>query len=235
MTAAEIVAELKPLGSEGYRKILRNHGVSGPMFGVKIEELKKIQKRVKADYRLALALYDTGIYDAMYLAGLIADDAKMTAADLRRWLDKATCDALAEYTVPWVAVGSKHGRELALEWIDSKKERTAAAGWSTLSGLAAVTADADLDLPKLKKLLQRVQKSIHAQPNRVRYVMNGFVIAVGCYVAPLTELALKAAEKIGPVAVDMGGTACKVPSAKDYIEKVRERGTLGKKRKAIKC
>jgi hypothetical protein len=36
-----------------------------------VEELKKIQKRIKKDYQLALDLYDTGIYDAMYLAGLI--------------------------------------------------------------------------------------------------------------------------------------------------------------------
>ena len=50
--------------------------------------LKKIQKRVKKDYRLALDLYDTGIYDAMYLAGLIADDAKMTKKDLERWVNK---------------------------------------------------------------------------------------------------------------------------------------------------
>ena len=90
MTAAEIVAEIEPLGTEGYRKILRNHGIKDPMFGVKIEELKKIQKRVKKDYKLALDLYDTGIYDAQYLAGLIADDVKMSKADLRNWAEAAT-------------------------------------------------------------------------------------------------------------------------------------------------
>src|SRR3954467_6910283 len=118
MTAAEIVDEIRPLGTEGYRKILRNHGIPDPMFGVKIEDLKKFQKRIKKDYRLALDLYDTGIYDAMYLAGLIADDPKMTKKDLRRWLAKANCSALQEYTVPWVAAESNHGRELALEWIE---------------------------------------------------------------------------------------------------------------------
>ena len=67
-----------------------NHGVKEPIFGVKIEDMKKIQKRIKKDYQLALDLYDTGIYDAMYLAGLIADDAKMTKKDLQHWVDKAT-------------------------------------------------------------------------------------------------------------------------------------------------
>ena len=66
MTAKEILQELKPLGRESYKRILTdNHGVKEPCFGVPVSELKKIQKRVKKDYRLALQLYDTGNYDAM--------------------------------------------------------------------------------------------------------------------------------------------------------------------------
>jgi 3-methyladenine DNA glycosylase AlkD len=67
MTATEILNEIEPLGTEQYRRILRNHGVADACFGVKIEDLKKVQKRVKKDYRLALDLYATGIYDAQYL------------------------------------------------------------------------------------------------------------------------------------------------------------------------
>jgi hypothetical protein len=235
MTASEIVEELRPLGTDAYKRILQNHGVQEPCFGVKIEHLKKIQKRVKADYQLALDLYDTGIYDARYLAGLIADDANMTRKDLRHWLATANCAMLSEFTVPWVAAGSKHGRELALEWIESKTETTAAAGWATLSSLVATRDDAELDLPELKQLLLRVQRTIHQQPNTVRYVMNGFVIALGSYVRSLTDAAIQAAGKIGTVTVDMGGTACKVPSAVQYIQKVQKRGTIGKKRKSAKC
>jgi 3-methyladenine DNA glycosylase AlkD len=202
---------------------------------VKIEDLKKIQKRIKKDYRLALDLYDTGIYDAMYLAGLIADDPKMTKKDLRHWLAKANCLMLREYTVPWVAAESSHGRELALEWIESKDENVASTGWATLSSLVSIKADTDLDLAELKQLLQRVQTTIHKQPNRVRHAMNGFVIAVGGYVKSLTSLAVQTGTKIGPVTVDMGGTACKVPYAPEYIAKVQKRGSIGKKRKSAKC
>ncbi len=235
MTAKEILEQLKPLGRDSYKQILQNHGAKEPCFGVKIEDLKKFQKRFKKDYRLALDLYDTGVYDAMYLAGLIADDLKMTKKDLRHWVEKSTCAGISEYTVPWVAAESLHGHELALEWIESKKESIASSGWATLSGLMAIKDDTELDPPELKQLLQRVQKTIHQQPNRVRYVMNGFVVAAGSYVAALTGLALQTAAKIGTVTVDMGGTACKVPSAAEYIEKVRKRGAIGKKRKTVKC
>src|SRR3954466_6568714 len=117
MTAAEIVEELKPFGSESIKKVLLKHGIQEPLLGVKVEELKKFQKRIKKDYQLALDLYDTGIYDAMYLAGLIADDHRMTRKDLQRWMDTATCAPLCGFTVAWVAAGSPHGWEMGLKWI----------------------------------------------------------------------------------------------------------------------
>jgi 3-methyladenine DNA glycosylase AlkD len=235
MTAAEIVEELKSLGSESTKKVLVKHGAREPFYGVKVEHLKKIQKRIKTDHKLALALYDTGISDAMYLAGLIADDSKMTKKDLQRWVKEAPWSMISDYTVPWVAAGSPHGHEMALEWIDSKDELIASAGWQTLSSIVATKDDDDLDIPELKKLLERVQKTIHRAPNRARSAMNGFVIAVGSYVSWLTDQAIKTAEAIGPVSVDMGDTECKVPSAVDYIRKVQARGKIGKKRKTAKC
>jgi 3-methyladenine DNA glycosylase AlkD len=235
MTAHDILAELEPLGLDSYKKVIMKHGIKEPCFGVKIEEMKKIQKRIKQNYQLAKDLYDTGVYDAMYLAGLIADDAKMTKKDLKHWVEKANCSMICEYTVAWVASGSPVGQDIALEWIDSKKENVAAAGWSTLSSLVATKDDADLDIPLLKKLLQRVGKTIHQQPNRVRYVMNNFIIAVGSYVKVLTELAMNTAADMGSVTVEMGDTSCKVPSAVDYIKKVQKRGSIGKKRATAKC
>src|SRR6516225_9896292 len=124
---------------------------------------------------------------------------------------------------------------MAVSWIDSKKESIAAAGWSTLSNLVSIKDDAELDIAELKQLLQRVQKTIRQQPNRVRYTMNGFVIAVGAYVAALTDAALAAATQIGPVSVSMGETACKVPAAGEYIKKIQARRGIGKKRKTAKC
>jgi 3-methyladenine DNA glycosylase AlkD len=234
MTAQAILDELKPLGSENYKRVLLNHGAKEPCFGVKIEELKTIQKRVKTNYQLALDLYDTGVYDAMYLAGLIADDARMTRKDLQRWVEKA-CDPLIGSTIPWVTAGSRHGWAVALEWIDSAEELIAAAGWAALGSLVAIKPDDQLDGEHLKKLLDRVHKTIHRSPNAVRYAMNSFVIAVGAYVQSLTRVAIDTAERTGPVKVDMGDTACQVPFAPDYIRKIEQRGAIGKKRKTVKC
>jgi 3-methyladenine DNA glycosylase AlkD len=234
-TAASILAEIRPLGRESYKRVMLKHGAREPLYGVAIAELKKIQKRVKRDHELALALYDTGVYDAMYLAGLVADDQRMRKKDLERWVKGAYCSALAEYTVAWVAAEGPHGLGLARTWIDSKHELVASAGWATWSGLVALRKDAELDLHEVRALLERIESSIHGERNHVRYAMNGFVIAVGAYVKSLNPAARKVALKIGIVCVDLGDTACKVPSALTSIAKVEQRGALGKKRKTVKC
>ena len=235
MTVQEIMTELQSQGSESIKKILLKHGVKEPFFGVKVEYLKVIQKKVKKDYELAKELFATGNADAMYLAGLIADDAKMTKADLQTWVKQAVSNNISEYTVPWVAVEGKFGYEMAIEWIDAKEEHIAAAGWATLSNLVALKPDNELNISSLKALLARVAQTIHTADNRVRQTMNGFVIAAGAYVTVLTNDAIETAKKMGDVTVDANGTACKVPAAVDYIKKIADRGALGKKKKTVKC
>jgi len=235
MTVQQIMTELEKLGSPGIKKILLNHGVREPLFGVKVGDMKPIQKKIKMDYQLAKELYSTGNADAQYLAGLIADDAKMSKADLQTWVKQALSQNISEYTVPWVAAGSPHGYELAKEWIDSPKEHISAAGWSTLANLVALQPNEKLDLPALKTLLARVVKEIHTAPNRTRYTMNNFVICLGAYVKPLSAEAIAAAKKIGPVSVNVGNTSCGVPLATDYIQKAIDRGSLTKKKKTVKC
>jgi hypothetical protein len=236
LTAKSVLAELEQLGSASYRATMKKHDVREPIHGVKISDLKQIQKRAGGtNHELALELWDTGVYDAMYLAALMADDARMGPRDLQRWIGKVKSSALAEYSVAWVTAGSPSGWETALKWIDSRKELEAVAGWNALAGIVTLRPDDELDLAVLRRLLARVEREIHEAPDRVRYVMNNFVIAVGGSVKPLTAEALALGKRVGKVKVDMGETACKVPGITEYIGRIKARGALGKKRKTVKC
>lgn len=235
MTILEILSELESFAKPSIKKVLLNHGAKEPFYGVAVGNLKKIQKKIKKDYNLSLELYKTGISDAMYLAGLIADDKKMTKTDLQNWIENAYWYMLSEYTVPWVAAESNFGHELALEWIKSENENTVACGWSTYSNLIALTANENLDIIEIKSFLEKIENEIHQAQNRVKQTMNAFVIAVGSYMPELTELAIATGNKIGIITVNMGETACKTPFAPDYIEKIKLRNAIGKKKKTVKC
>jgi 3-methyladenine DNA glycosylase AlkD len=231
MTTAQVMDELKKKGSENIKKIFLNHGAHQNCFGVKVSDLKIIQKKIKKDNKLAIELFKTGNYDAMYLAGLITDDKTLSKKEIQSLVEKATSSGIAEYTVSWIAAESNHGWELGIEWIESSKELIASAGWSTLAGVITIKPDNELEIATIKKLMKRVEKEIH----KVRYTMNNFVICAGSYVKELNESAKELGEKIGTVTVDMGGTACKVPFAPDYIDKATARGSLIKKKKTVKC
>jgi 3-methyladenine DNA glycosylase AlkD len=235
MTVNEILALLQSNGSDSIKKILLKHGVKEPFFGVKVEFLKIIQKNIKKDYQLAKDLYKTGNADAMYLAGLIADDALMTKVDLQGWVEMAVSNNISEYTVPWVAAEGRFGYEMGLKWIDDKRENVAAAGWSTLGNLVALKPDGEFDLAVIRSLFARILKDIYAAPDRVKYQMNSFIISVACYVPELTDEALATAKAIGTITIDMNGTACKIPEAQVYVDKLKARGKLGVKKKTVKC
>ena len=236
-TVTSILAELKKKGTEKTRKIYSRHGmVTDNMYGVSVADLKAIAKTIKGQQALACELYKTGNMDAMYLAGMVADGSKMTPKELTAWAEgAANLQMIAEYTVPWVTVENPQGRELAKQWMNSKKEHMASAGWCTYSGLVATKPDQELDLAEIEGLLDTAIKGIKGAQNRVRYTMNGFVISVGAYVRPLAKQAKAAARQIGAVSVDVGDTACEVPVATAYIEKIEAAGRAGKKRKTIRC
>ena len=236
-TATSILATLKSKGKENTRKIYSRHGIDpNRVYGVSTADLKLIAKTIRGQQDLACQLMGTNIMDAMYLAGMVADGAKLTAAQLNEWLAAAEgLQMISEYTVPWLAVEHPKARELALKWMKSKKEHIAAAGWCTYGGIVALQPDAALDLAEIQSLLDLIVLQVHTAPNRVRHTMNLFVISVGGYVKPLNKQAKAAARLIGPVQVNMGETACKVPLATEYIAKIEAAGRLGKKRKTMRC
>ena len=235
MNVSEVMEQLEAMGSAQTRKIFAKHGAPEKFFGVKVGDMKTLVKKIKKDQPLAEELYATGNADAMYFAGLISDPQAIDRALLDRWAKDASWYMVSEYTVAGVAAESPHGWEAGMDWIESDAEHVATSGWATLAGVVSHWADERIDLDALRSLLARVESTIHDSPNRVRYTMNGFVIAVGCYIEELSAEASRVAAAIGKVHVDMGGTACKVPLATDYIKKVVDKGRLGKKRKYVRC
>ena len=90
-TVPQVLKALKSKGSEHTRKMYERHGATGPeVYGVKIADMKTIAKSIKGDQELAMELYETGHYEAMYLAGMVADGSKMTKRQLDAWAREGT-------------------------------------------------------------------------------------------------------------------------------------------------
>lgn len=230
-----VMGELASLGTPQTRKVYMSHGAHEPLFGVATGAMKPLAKKIKKDQALAEALYQTGNYDAMYFAGMIADPKAMKESDFDRWIEGAYFYMVSDYIVSVTLAETDFAQAVSDKWIDSKIDLVMSAGWHCYEWLLGTRPDSEFDRDKLKAMLHRVENTIHEQPNRTRYAMNNFVIALAVSYLPLHDEAFKAAEAIGNVHAMVGKTGCKVPFAPESIQRAIDKGRLGFKRKGVRC
>jgi hypothetical protein len=235
MELNEIMDELESLGKERTKKMYISNGAREPVFGVTISAMKPLFKKIKYNQPLAEQLYATGNYDAMYLAGMIAEPEKMTERDFDRWIENAYFYMISDFIVAVTLAETEIAFAVADRWIDSGKELTMSAGWSCYNWLLGTRKDSEFNRDKLLEMLGRVRDTIHNQPNRTKYAMNDFIMAVGISYPPLHEEAKKIAREVGRVEVFKGKTPCELTVASEYIQNEADKGRLGFKRKNVRC
>ena len=218
MTFDDAIAQLEALGSEQTRKAWCRHGASEPMFGVKFGDLGKLQKRIKVDHVLAVALWRTGNHDARLLACMVADANTITKKELKAWAsevkDSSTAEALAA-----LASRTSLAAKIREVWLADPKMRR--VGWSMVGHCAK--EGASFDEATSLTYLERIEADIHGAKNWTRRTMMYATISIGGRNATLRKAAEAAIRRIGPVAFDPGNTACEFPDALPYIAKMWER------------
>ena len=236
MTCQEVMKLLESLGTAQNRKIYARHGANENMFGVSFANLGKLQKQIKVDHELAGQLWVTGNGDAQVLATMIADPQAITDKQAEAWLKDVSDYGMAEMFGRLVAK-SPIGQKKAEKWHKSKDEWVGATGWRMISYLAMESPH--LPDEYFDPYLELIANGIHQQKNRVRYEMNGALIAIGLRNEKLEKKAMAVAKKIGAVEVDHGETNCKTPDAATYISKTvayrHQKKTLAEKSAAKKA
>lgn len=235
MDIQTILAELESLGSERLKKNYIGQGAHEPLFGVATGAMKPLLKTIGLHQPLAEALYATGNYDAMYLAGMIAEPQIMTADDFDRWMEMAYFHMISDYIVAVTLAETEIAQTVADQWIASGRELYQSAGYSCYCWLMGNRQDAEFDREKLERMLNTVAETIHGSPDRARYAMNAFVITVGISYRPLHEKALAVARAMGPVELFRGKKKLSVPDAAAAIEHAVAKNRLGFKRKSVRC
>ncbi|MDG2028282.1 MAG: DNA alkylation repair protein [Acidimicrobiales bacterium] len=216
MELDEVMSTLEAEGTAQNRKIYARHGAQEPMFGVSYGALGKLEKKIKTDHELGLALWDSGNHDARMLAAKVVDPGEFTTKLADGWARAAVCYQTAGAVADVVAESPVAGGRCDA-WRDRKGEWVASAGWGVL---ARTCEDEDLwSIADLRGLVRQVEEEIHDRPNRVRHEMNMALICIALRNAALQRLAMSAGRHIGEVVVDHGETNCSTPDACDYIEK----------------
>ncbi len=144
--------------------------------GVAMKDIKALGKSLGLNHPLALALWDTGVYEARMLTSFVADPAQLSAAQMDRWCKDfdnwAFCDALSfnlfdRTPHAWAKVdkwSSKKGEfekrtAFALLWSLSVHDKQAPDS-AFLHGLALVERESADERNFIKKALSMALRAV---------------------------------------------------------------------------
>lgn len=214
LSLAAVLQMLEQAGTDQTKRTYLRHGATEPLFGVLFAELEELRKRIGIDHELAMALWETGNFDARNLAFKIVDPTRVTAGDLERWVQDMTVRMCAGY-VSVLAAETPFGLAKAREWLAARDESRRCAGWMLVGQLA-------LRAPEVPEswLLERLadlELGLHEAPNDERYARNHALIALASRSLAMQTAALAAARRLGEVHVDHGDTHCQTPDAEAAI------------------
>ncbi len=185
--------------------------------------LREIADTIKTDHDLALALYASGVHEGMMLAGMICDPRKLSRETLDLWAKLATCTMVSDRCVALLAAVRADAWEIADSWIGHQEEMTACAGYAVYGMLFAHLSDDQLDLDRIRRIVDRIESSVKSEKPYLQYAMNNCLIMAGMYVGPLSMYCLEAADRIGYIKPTRKVNSCNIQSASDYIRRYAPR------------
>lgn len=235
MDVAQIFAEFETLKTDRQRKYYLSQGAQEPVLGVPTGAMKPIAKQVKNNQEIAEALYATGNFDAMYLAGMIANTKIMTKDDFRRWLKSANFYMISDFIIAVSLSETPYAQELADEWIAGSTDYEMSAGWSCYEWLVGRLKDDAFDQTKLAGMLKRIEETYLTSPLRTQYSMRRFVIALAISYIPLHEAAKQTAHVIDTQVAGIAGTHEPGRELVHDLEHRMSYSRLGFKRKYVRC
>ena len=136
-SASQVLEELRALADPAVvRRMGRFALPTDNALGIPVPVLRKLARRLGRNHRLALALWKTRIFEARALAFMIDESARVSEAQMERWVrsfdswaitDGCCFDLFAQTPFAW---------RKALEWAGRKREFEKRSGFALMAALA---------------------------------------------------------------------------------------------------
>jgi 3-methyladenine DNA glycosylase AlkD len=193
--AADILAELRSMGSEKNRTGMARYGIKVEnAFGVSVYQLRKVAKRLGNDHALALALWATGNHEARLLACFVDDPTAVTERQLEAWArDFDSWDICDQATTSLFDL-SAHAWGKAVQWAARDEEWVRRAGFTLMAGLAV--HDKSATDQAFCKLLPVIARGAWDPRNFVKKAVNWALRQIGKRNPRLRRAAIAEARRI---------------------------------------
>jgi 3-methyladenine DNA glycosylase AlkD len=190
-----LLEDLRAMGSERDRAGMARFGINvRKAFGVSVEELRKVAKRLGTDHALALALWDTGNHEARLLAAFVDDPAAVTPVQMEDWAADFDSWDVCDQATTSLFDRTAHAWKKAVEWAGREEEWVKRGGFALMAGLAA--HDRTAGDSSFRKLLPLIERGAFDERNFVRKGVNWALRNIGKRNRSLQTSAVGCAERI---------------------------------------
>ena len=193
---SEALRSLERQGRQRVRDDTRTrYGIVTPKaFGVPMSAIQQLAKRLGRDHDLAAALWATGWYEARLLAAYVDDPARVTAAQMDRWVrdfdNWGVCDTLCFCLFD----RTPHAWRKVDQWGRRRDEFVKRAAFALLASLALHDKRAD-DAPFLRAL-PLIERGASDERNFVKKGVSWALRAVGRRSRTLHQASLELARRL---------------------------------------
>ena len=190
----EILSRLHALANPDNVAGMGRYGINTQdTLGISIYTLRPLAKEIGQDHDLALALWDSGIHEARILASYVDEPARVTDAQLERWVADFdswdVCDQVCD-----LFGKTPFAYQKAFEWSQRQEEFVKRAGFVLMAELAAHDKNASDE--KLAQFLPVIARESTDERNFVKKAVNWALRNIGKRNPHLNELAIETAGQI---------------------------------------
>ena len=192
---AESLAWLERRGTKRNRDAMLRYGIVAPKaFGVSVGDIKQLSKRLGRDHDLALALWETGWYEARMLAPFVDEPEKVTAAQMNRWARDFDNWAVCDHACFHLFDRTPHAWRKIEQWSSRRDEFVKRAAFALLASVALHDKRA-ADEPFLRSLAL-IEQAAADERNFVKKGVSWALRLVGRRNRALNEASVETARRL---------------------------------------
>ncbi len=200
MTYNEIIRKLKSKRNPRNIAGMARFGINPEnTLGIAIPVLRSIAKSIGTDHALALKLWASGIHEARILASIVDDPARVTEAQMERWVRQFDSWDVCDQCCGNLFDKTPLAYSKAVEWSKREKEFEKRAGFALMAYLAS--HDKSARDAQFEKFLPLILRGARDERNFVRKAVNWALRGIGKRNARLNRDAIKTAREIQKIRV----------------------------------
>ena len=187
----ELESKAKPDQLEGMARFAI---LGDQRMGVSVPDMRKIAKDAGKNHQLALDLWDTGVPEAMIVAGMVAEAEKLTEEEMEDWVVDINSWDICDQVCMNLFEKTPLAEKKIYEWSGREEEFVKRAAYALIACLAWHDKDAGDD--EFTKFFPLILAGSTDERNFVKKAVNWALRNIGKRNQALNEAAIRTANQI---------------------------------------